>query len=190
MQISEQLFQAINNNNKPKPVYTPIFSLRGGSLKDDLLEIDTYEKNRVNNILKYKNIQEEINLKRKEEAVIKKRQQFEIKKDIIVSLKKENLQAEIKKENTHFMEEIELLDRIKNLTIRYSSIKIKNVLLCQSVMDRLAPGDQTDMNYFTTNFKLLELDEAVPKKFEYKNIIFIFDKNISNEEVFRFEFDE
>ena len=167
MQISEQLFQKINNQN---PKTRPVYALRTGSVKDDIKNLfDTEDRE----------------TKQKLKAI----QEYGIKKDNIVRIKNEELAAQCKKENTHFKDEIDLLDRICNLIIIHDSIKVKQVLLSAGVVERLAPGDQEQITYIANNFKIFELEKTAPKKFEYKKVIFYL-SNIPNDEVFRFEFEE
>lgn len=168
MQISEQLFRQINDNPPPS---RPIYSLRSGNIQDDYKVLFDNEQR---------------DQKRKIESI----QKYGIAKENIVRIKNEELATQCKKENTHFVEEVEFLNSICNLMLIHDLIKVKHVLLCKSVIERLAPGDAEEVAFFASNFKVFELDKYAPKKFEYKNVTFYMDEDVSNDEVFRFEFDE
>ena len=147
-----------------------VFSVRSGSIKDDFEILFGKDENDI----------------KKQEYV----RQYGIKKDNIVNIKNQELATQCKKENTHFKDEVSFLDSICNLIRIHDSIKIKQVLLCKGVIARLAPGDVEEVAFFANNFKVFELDKYAPKKFEYKNVIFCLNEEISEDEVFRFEFDE
>jgi hypothetical protein len=187
MQISEQLFRQIND--KPLP-YKPIYSLRSGSIRDDLRELDEYEKERERIRKENREAYKRAQAQRAQQAADKRKIQIEIKKDNIVRLKNETSLSELKKENAHFKEEVEFLGRVCNLMLIHNTVKIKQIFVCASVVERLAPGDAEELAVLATNFKILEEKDAVPTKFQYKNVIFCLNADVSNDEVFRFEFDE